>query len=141
MGEWVNAGMRECGNAGMMIVRTVLGPLLIAEALLTSFWIARHLPGLFARDTITVVIIAIRAMAAALALMSGMWLIERRPIARSAARVALVASATLTTLELGCRLAPSNVDPAWRWPLVAASWMYAGAWLIALSTGKKPVPV
>ena len=114
------------------LVRYVLGPLLMIEALVTSVWIARHLSGLMARDGVTIAVVAARALVGALALVSGMWLIERRPIAVATARLTLVASAVLTTLELGWRLAPSNLDPAWRWPVVAASWIYALAWLIVL---------
>ena len=120
----------------MSVIRAVLAPLLIVEALMTSVWIARHLPGLFARDAATIAIIAVRAIVGVLALMSGVWLIERRPIAAATARVTLVASAILTTLELGWRLAPTNVDPAWRWPVVAGAWIYAGAALVVLSRAK-----
>ena len=121
------------------MLRVVLAPLLIAEALMTSVWIARHLPGLMARDAVTIVVIAARAVIGALGLMSGMWLIERRRIGVGAARVTLIASALLTTLELGWRLAPSNLDPAWRWPAVTGAWIYALAWLIVLrkSSGRE----
>jgi len=98
----------------------------------TSVWIARHLSGLMARDAVTIAVVAARGLVGALALVSGMWLIERRPIAIVSARVTLVASAVLTTLELGWRLAPSNLDPAWRWPVGAGSWIYAALWLIVL---------
>lgn len=118
------------------MIRAVLAPLLIAEALLTSVWIARHLPGMTSRAPITIAIITSRALVGTLGLMSGMWLIERRRIGAAVARVTLVASALLTTLELGWRLAPSNLDPAWRWPAVAGAWMYACVWLLALSTAK-----
>ena len=114
------------------LVRYVLGPLLMIEALVTSVWIARHLSGLMARDAVTIAIVVARGLVGALALVSGMWLIDRRPIGAATARVALVASAVLTTLELGWRLAPSNLDPAWRWPVVAGSWIYAAVWLIVL---------
>jgi hypothetical protein len=63
-----------------------------------------------------------------------MWLIEQRPIAVGVARVTLVGSAVLTTLELGWRLAPSNLDPAWRWPVVVGSWIYAAVWLMLLNS-------
>lgn len=119
------------------MLRVVLAPLLIVEALMTSLWIARHLPGLMARDSVTVVLLAIRAMVGALALVSGMWLIERRPIGAATARVTLVASAALTTLELGWRLAPSNLDPAWRIPVIAGSWIYALMWGLVLRRGAR----
>lgn len=99
---------------------------------MTSAWIARHLPGLTSRAGVTIVIVAARAIVGALGLVSGMWLIERRPIAIVTARVTLVASAVLTTLELGWRLAPSNLDPAWRVPFIAGSWIYALVWLLVL---------
>ena len=114
------------------LVRFVLGPLLIVEALMTSLWIARHISGMTSRDTITIVLFVIRAITGAFAVVSGVWLIERRPIARPIARAVLLASAMLTTLELGFRLAPSSLDPAWRWPVVVASWIYAAVWLIVL---------
>jgi hypothetical protein len=110
----------------------LLGFLFLLEAALTGLWITRLLPSLGVYDATADVLIASRALVGAVELMTW-WLIHgRRPTAVPLARVVLVASAVLTTLEIGWRIAPSNMDPAWRWPYVTAYWIYAAGWLLFL---------
>ena len=48
------------------------------------------------------------------------------------ARVVLVASAVLTTFEIGLRWAPTSLFPSYRWPAVGLYWLYAlvGVWVV-----------
>jgi hypothetical protein len=62
----------------------------------------------------------------------GMSLLMRRRSVVRFCQIALIASAILTTFEIGLRIAPSNLDPTWRWWLVVLYWVYAivaSAWL------------
>jgi hypothetical protein len=101
--------------------------LLIAEGLLGALWLANLVPVIAAHGPVTIALIVARGLVAAAQLMSGWLLIRRRPPGAPIARGALLASAALVILEIGLRLAPSNLDPTFRWPVVAAYGAYAMA--------------
>ena len=109
----------------MAVLRNVVAFLLILQAAITSVWVAGHLSGLGGYDAIVIVAFVARAMVGALQLMSGWWLLDNRSIAFTLARVALVSSALLTTIELGWRIASTNLDHAWRTPAIIGEWIYA----------------
>lgn len=110
----------------------LLGFLLLFEAVLTGMWIARLLPTIGIYDVVALIVMANRAVVGAAELLAW-WLIRtKRPLAIPLTRIVLVASAVLTTLEIGWRLAPSNIDPAWRWWYVGGYWVYASFWLVYL---------
>jgi hypothetical protein len=50
----------------------------------------------------------------------------------------LLVSAVLLTIETGWRLTPTDLDPTWRWPLVAAYWVYALGAVYALRRATVP---
>jgi len=68
----------------------------------------------------------------ALELISATFLVNDREGGPTLARRVLLASAVLLTLEVGLRLAPTNLDPTFTWWVVTAYWMYAIAaqWLL-----------
>ena len=99
--------------------------LLIAEGLLDVLWLANIVPVIAAHGPLTIVLLIARGLVAAALLMSGWLILEGRPPAAAIARGALLASALLITLEIGLRLAPSNLDPTFIWPLVVIYWLYA----------------
>lgn len=114
------------------MIRLVLSGLLILEGLYTAVWIAGLIPTLVAYDALTLTVIAARGAVGGLEFVAGWWLGSRRPGAGALATWTLLASAALLTVELGARLAPSDLDPAFRWPFVAGYWVYtllAAAWL------------
>jgi hypothetical protein len=87
--------------------------------------VAEQLPsiGMFAAGPLLVVVA--RAVVGALQLISGWLLFGARPPAVPIARIAVVSSAVVTTVGIGGRLAPTDLDPAFRWYAVAAYWAYA----------------
>jgi hypothetical protein len=99
--------------------------LLIVEGVSTGLWIARLVPRLSAFDALVVVLMVVRGLIGAMQLAGGVFLMGRRPAAVTLSQWALIASATLTTFEIGERMAPSNLVPTLRWPLVGAYWIYA----------------
>ena len=99
--------------------------LLMLEGLSTGLWIAKFVPRLSGQDAVVVVLMAIRGLVGAMQLTGGVFLIGRRPAAATLSQWALIASATLTTFEIGERMAPNNLVPSLRWPLVCAYWAYA----------------
>ena len=106
-------------------MRQLLALLLVLEGIATPIWIARLLPSLAAYDALVLVVIVARLVTAAGLFMGGWLLTNQRPAAAPIARAALLVSAVLTTMEIGFRMAPSNLDPTFRWPVVALYWVYA----------------
>lgn len=99
--------------------------LLVVEGVATGVWLARILPSIQGYDRPALILVAARVVIGGMQLMSGFFLTSRGPATATLARFALLASAMLTTFEIGARLAPSNLDPTFRWPLVIAYWIYA----------------
>src|SRR5437016_120041 len=98
------------------MMRLVLPTLLILEGMLAALRIANLLPTIMVYDAVALILIALRGGVGALAFVSGWLLRIKRPPGETLAQAALLSSAVLTTLEIGARLAPSNLDPAYRWP-------------------------
>ena len=99
--------------------------LLVIDALLTCVWLANQLPVLAAYDLPVLALIVARGFTAAALFMSGWLLLGGRPAAAAIARGALLVSAMLTTVEIGFRQTPSNLDPTFKWPVVVLYWLYA----------------
>lgn len=114
--------------------------LLIVEGLSTGLWIAKLVPMLSAFDAPVLTLMIVRGLVGAMQLAGGVFLLGHRPAAAMLSRWALIASATLTTLEIGARMAPGNLGPGLRWPLVGAYWCYAiGAGLYLRGIGDRMV--
>jgi hypothetical protein len=105
-------------------VRRVLGTILIVEAAVAGLSTVQSLPALAGYDAIAVVLILAGAGVGALQLASGFLLIEKRPAGPALAQAALVASAIVTILTVGLRLAPSDVYYWIRWQFVAGFLVY-----------------
>ncbi|HYN10374.1 MAG TPA: hypothetical protein VES67_23505 [Vicinamibacterales bacterium] len=113
-------------------MRRLLGAFLIVEAALAALSTLQSLPALPGYDPIAVALILARAAVGALQLSSGFLLVEKRPAGPALGQAALLASAIVTTLTVGYRLAPSDVYYWIRWQFVAGYWAYAvgGIWLL-----------
>jgi hypothetical protein len=110
---------------------------LLIEGALTVVWLTGLLSTLAVYRWSTLAVIAIRALIGALQLTSGWWLLAGRLAAPALATSALAASALLIVVELGLRLAPSNLDPAFRWPVVALYGVYATTMIWLLTRGQR----
>jgi hypothetical protein len=106
---------------------------LLVEGALTVMWLTNLLSTLSVYRGVTFAFIALRGLVGAMQLTSGWWLLSKRPAAPALATASLAASAVLTVAEVGLRLAPSNLDPAFRWPFVTVYAVYA-AFMVALLT-------
>ena len=73
----------------------------------------------------TLAIIGLRLSVTAIQAAAAYALITRNPGAARLAGMAFVLGAVTLTLELGLHLAPSNLFPSHRWPVVGAYWVYA----------------
>jgi hypothetical protein len=110
----------------------VLALLLIAEGVWTLVWFTQLLSSLSWRDKTSVAAILARGLAGAMQLTTGWGLASRRPSSPALAKWVLLVSAVLLTIETGWRLTPTDLDPTWRWPLIAVYWLYAlvAAWFL-----------
>ena len=126
---------------GTSIVRAIVSGLLVLEAVQSALWIAALLPSLGVRDRTTIALVCLRAAVSGAQLMGGVLLRLGRLSAAPLARSALLASATLMPFEIGWRLVPTSQDPTYRWWLVAAYVIYAGAaWSWIGKYGRPSVP-
>ncbi len=107
--------------------RAVVSGLLMLEAVQSALWIAALLPSLGVRDRTTVALVCLRAAVSGTQMVGGVLLRLGRTAAPVLARSALLASAALMPFETGWRLVPTNLDPTYRWWLVAAYGIYAGS--------------
>jgi uncharacterized membrane protein (DUF2068 family) len=113
-------------------VRTAIALLLGIEAFVGLQGLARFVEIAAAYDAAVWLMAALRA---AVTVMQGTaaWTLWRAaPPGPLFARVAVVSSAVVLTLEIGARLAPSSLPPGTRVPVIVAYWVYAAAVLLAL---------
>jgi hypothetical protein len=103
----------------------LIGLLLLVEGLSTALWIARIVPMLPALGAVVIVLGALRGLTGAMQTMGGASLLMGRRDTIKLCQLALIASALLTTLEIGARLSPNDLDPTWRWWLTSMYWIYA----------------
>jgi hypothetical protein len=115
--------MDRCGAADLM--RILIGVLLALEGLSTGVATISRVQSFAVYPAAIDALFALRGVVGVLQFASGWMLVRNAGPGRPFARVALLASACLLTLELGFALAPTSVFPTFRWPVVVAYWIYA----------------
>jgi hypothetical protein len=118
-------------------MRAIVGLTLVAESALTALWLTGLLPTLAVYDGLTLALIVLRVIVALVEFAAGVMLLRRQAPGPLFARGALLVSAPLLTAEIGFRLTPSNLFPDYRWPVVAAYWVYAVVALLAVSLDRQ----
>ena len=106
-------------------MRFILALALIVESVFNALYVAGLLRALSIYDGVAVALILARGMTGALQFTGGWTLMTKRPGAAVLARLALIVSAALTTVDVGFNLAPTSVYPWWRWQVTIAYWIYA----------------
>lgn len=109
---------------------------LFVEGTLTVAWLTSLLSTIGIYDATTQLVIGARGVVGTLQLTSAWLLMAGRLPARVFATWAFALSAILIVLELGARLSPSNLDPAFRWPVVAIYGVYALTMIWLLTRGR-----
>ena len=122
-----------------IIVLRLIAACLFVEGTLTVLWLTSLLSTLSVYDARTLVVIGARGFVGTLQLTSAWMLLGGRLPARTFAVAAFALSAILIVAELGARLSPSNLDPTFRWPIVALYSVYATTmiWLLTRGRGAK----
>jgi hypothetical protein len=117
----------------------VLSLLLAFESVWNGVWVAGTLPNAVVYDATALTLLAIRGLICSFQGTAAFMLLNRHPAGARFGQVALVASALALALELGFALAPTNVFPSFRWPMVGAYCVYAAAgvwWLRRFDGGR-----
>ncbi|MEO8070285.1 MAG: hypothetical protein ABI652_02710 [Acidobacteriota bacterium] len=106
-------------------MRWLLGVLLAIDGLLTELWVAGHVSTIAAYSPAPLLLMAASAIVGAAQFAGARMVIARRPAGPVLAQYALAGSALLMVLELGLGLAPSNLFPSLKWPVVCVYLVYA----------------
>jgi hypothetical protein len=104
---------------------------LLVEGLSTGVRVTARLPVLPAYPWLTILLTVLRVAVALQQFTAGWMVLGDRPPGARLARWAYAESTMLLSLELGFRLAPSNIFPAYRWWFVGLYAMYSVIGLIA----------
>lgn len=114
------------------MLRLVPAAFLLVEGLSSALRVAGLMSALAGHGAVAVVVVLLRLPVGMMQFTGGWLLAAARPPGDTVARIAFLTSAVLTTLETGFRLAPTNADPTYRWPIVGAYWIYAlgMTWLV-----------
>ncbi len=113
-------------------VRTAIALLLGIEALVGVQGLARFVEVAAAYDATVWLMAALRAVVTVLQGTAAWTLWRAMPPGPLFARVAVVSSAVVLTLEVGAHLAPSSLPPGTRGPVIVAYWVYAALVLLLL---------
>jgi hypothetical protein len=112
------------------ILRRVIGVWLMVDAGTTALWFSALAGSLTGRDTLSVVAMVARVLVAALSATAGWLVTQRRPASAPLGTAALALIAGFQVLNAVSGVLPTNLDPAFRWPL---AWAYAGAAAVGIT--------
>jgi hypothetical protein len=120
----------------LMVLRGYYKPLIVSsiliEATFSSLGIAKLLPAIVFLGPLAWVLAAARLVLTVLEFTAVTFLLHHRDAGPMLARRVLLASACLVVVEVGLRLAPTNLDPTFKWWVVSAYWVYVVAirWML-----------
>jgi hypothetical protein len=106
-------------------LRLLAAGLLFFDALSAALGVAASVSALAVAGLPVVAMIALRGLSGALESMGGWLLLQRSQAARPIALSGTFLAALYATFGIGARLAPTNLDPAFRLPVVFGYWAYA----------------
>jgi len=99
------------------LARRLIGVWLMADGVMTGMWFSGLADSLGGRDTVSVLMMVARLLVAALSLVAG-WLVTQRRLPGSALGVsALTLIAAFALFSAWTGVLPSNLDPSFRWPV------------------------
>jgi hypothetical protein len=107
------------------VLRSLVAFLLVLEVLNSTLYALRIVSVAPVYGVVVLAMVGLRIAVTALQATAGWQLLTRAPSGLALARLGFAVSAVVIVLELGFRLAPSNVLPGWRYPTVAAYCTYA----------------
>lgn len=106
-------------------LRLLASALLLVDSLSAAVGVAGTLTDLPVHGLPALAMIALRGASGALEATGAWLLLQYNPAAGPIARGGVLLAAAYATLGIGARLAPTNLDPAFRLPVIAGYWAYA----------------
>ena len=97
---------------------------LMAEAILSALRLSQLLPSLAFLPLVPAVLVGARLVVTALEFTAARFLSAGRPGGPLLASWVLLGSGSLVIPEVGLRLAPTDLDPTFKWGVVGAYWTY-----------------
>ena len=94
-----------------------IGVWLMADGLLTALWFAGLANSLGGRDSSSVAAMSARLVVAALSIVAGWFISQRRPAGAALGTGAAAFIAVFSVLDAATGILPSNLDPSFRWPV------------------------
>lgn len=113
-------------------MRRVIGVALMVDGLATALWFTTLLSSLGTRDPLSITLILARVVAAAICVIAGWLVTQRRPPGDTLAIVGAAMTALLVTAGTLWRLIPTNLDPTWRLPVAGLYWCAAAVIALVL---------
>jgi hypothetical protein len=108
--------------------RRLIGVWLMADGLWTAIWFTAYVNSLSGRDMVSVTAMIGRSIVGAMSIVAGWSVSQRRPAAPLGITAALLVGA-FGVLEAATRVLPTNLDPAFRWPV---AWVQVLAAILAI---------
>lgn len=99
------------------MVRRIIGVWLMVDGALTGLWFTGLADSMGGRDALSVFMIVVRVLVAALSVSAGWLISQRRPAGAPLGIVALLLITLLTIVSAGTGVLPTNLDPSFRWPV------------------------
>jgi hypothetical protein len=109
------------------IGRGLVAIFFVLDAADTAVWLAGVIPGMATISATAFGLVAVRGLVGSVEVIAAWLLVRRAAAARPLSIVALIGAASVTTLVVGLGLAPSDVPPGARGPVVAVYWVIAAA--------------
>ena len=105
----------------------LIGVWLMADGLWTAIWFTAYVNSLSGRDMVSVTAMIGRSIVGAISIVAGWSVSQRRPAPLGIAAALLVGA--FGVLEAATRVLPTNLDPAFRWPV---AWLQVLAAILAI---------
>jgi hypothetical protein len=114
------------------IARRLIGVWLMVDGAATSMWFTGLVDSLNGRDAVSVAATVARVIVAALSLVAGWLISQRRPPGEALGILALAFITIFAVIDAGTGVLPSNLDPTFRWPVALLQAVAASAAVLFL---------
>jgi hypothetical protein len=98
------------------LARRLIGVWLMVDGVMTGMWFSGLADSLAGRDIVSVAVMVARVIVAALSVIAGWLITQRRPQGAPFGVAALILMAMLGLFSAWTGVLPSNLDPSFRWP-------------------------
>lgn len=98
------------------LARRLIGVWLMVDGVMTAMWFSQLVDSFGGRDVVSVAAMVARVIVAALSVVAGWLITQRRPQGTPLGVAALLSMTVLSLFGVWTGALPSNLDPSLRWP-------------------------